>query len=169
MTSTAVPLTNTSPLAEGKDFNRWTVEDVANWLKREGFDQGICDKFTGASFNSFSFNILKLHRQRIANGIKGEVLLALSIDNLKSEFGIKSFGERFAIMQAVKELREEGERQWLVELNITDFFIPSLPASLPEEEGKCHWSPAYVNEADNVSFSRLLLLIFSISTCHSFP
>jgi hypothetical protein len=65
-TSSAVPPLNTSSLddkAKGKaitDVEGWTVEDVANWLKREEFDQGICDKFAGASF-SFSFTIPELH------------------------------------------------------------------------------------------------------------
>ena len=29
--------------ADAKD---WTVEDVASWLRRKGFDQDVCDKFT---------------------------------------------------------------------------------------------------------------------------
>jgi biotin operon repressor len=47
--------------------------------------------------------------RRTANDINGEVLLALSTENLKSEIGIESFGTRTTIMKAIKELRSEGE------------------------------------------------------------
>lgn len=33
---------------ERKHPNDWTVEDVVEWLKGRGFDQDVCDKFTGA-------------------------------------------------------------------------------------------------------------------------
>jgi hypothetical protein len=61
---------------------------------------------------------------QIVNDIRGDVLLALDINNLKSDVGIESFGTRYAIMEAVKKLRSEGECEWLVEPNIADFFIP---------------------------------------------
>jgi hypothetical protein len=72
--------------------------------------------------------------RRIANDVKGEVLLALSIDNLKSEFGIESFGARFDIVKAVDELRSEGECKWSSRTLLTFSFPPCLPlasSSLP--------------------------------------
>jgi hypothetical protein len=68
--------------------------------------------------------------RRIANHIDGEVLLVLNLGNLKSELGIESLGERFDIVKAiVDELYSERECEWLVEPNIANFCIPSLPAS----------------------------------------
>ena len=59
---------NESPIASAqahdkptaRAVNDWSVEDVANWLKREGFDQDICEKFVGEPI-SFSFIIPMLH------------------------------------------------------------------------------------------------------------
>lgn len=46
------PQSQTSPMAHVDEFKKiatseWTVEQVVQWLKSKGFDQGICDKFIG--------------------------------------------------------------------------------------------------------------------------
>ncbi|KAI0774696.1 hypothetical protein BD413DRAFT_302983 [Trametes elegans] len=64
----------------------WNVEDVVEWLKSKGFDQGVCDKF-------------------IEQEITGDVLLELDANVLKSEIGIVAFGKRARIVNAITELR----------------------------------------------------------------
>jgi hypothetical protein len=71
------------------DSAGWTVEEVARWLKGEGFNQGICDKFTGATF-SFSSNIPHSNIRRTENDVNGKLLLKLNADRIKFEMGIKS-------------------------------------------------------------------------------
>ena len=49
-TPTATPIQQLH--GEGKqkasvDPKNWTVEDVASWLGSRGFDQDVCDRFTG--------------------------------------------------------------------------------------------------------------------------
>ena len=41
--------TNTPDLAKKQPAHpsEWTVDDVVEWLKSKGFDQGVCDKFVG--------------------------------------------------------------------------------------------------------------------------
>jgi hypothetical protein len=90
------------------DSAGWTVEEVAHWLKGEGFNQGICDKFTSATFN-FSSNIPHLHIRRTENDVNGKLLLKLNAEGLKSEIGIESWGKRYEIMMLIKGLRSEGQ------------------------------------------------------------
>ncbi|EMD40348.1 hypothetical protein CERSUDRAFT_110942 [Gelatoporia subvermispora B] len=68
------------------DPSTWSVEDVVEWLKLKGFDQGTCDKF-------------------IEQEIAGDVLLELDQNVLKTEIGIVAFGKRVRIMNAIAELR----------------------------------------------------------------
>ncbi|KAI0313113.1 sterile alpha motif/pointed domain-containing protein, partial [Amylostereum chailletii] len=64
----------------------WSVEEVVDWLKSKGFDDGVCDKF-------------------IEQEITGDVLLELDINVLKSEIGIIAFGKRMRIANAITDLR----------------------------------------------------------------
>jgi hypothetical protein len=66
--------------------SEWTLEEVIEWLKSKGFDQGVCDKF-------------------VEQEITGDVLLELDANILKTEFGITAFGKRVRIVNAIAELR----------------------------------------------------------------
>lgn len=56
-TSPQLPSSTDNTFVEGKDSEKqdkehpseWTVGDVVDWLKSKGFDQDVCDKFTGHS------------------------------------------------------------------------------------------------------------------------
>ncbi|CCM05538.1 uncharacterized protein FIBRA_07764 [Fibroporia radiculosa] len=66
--------------------SEWSVEQVIEWLKSKGFDEGVCDKF-------------------IEQEITGDVLLELDANVLKTEIGIVAFGKRARIVNAITELR----------------------------------------------------------------
>ncbi|KAL1940059.1 hypothetical protein VTO73DRAFT_9394 [Trametes versicolor] len=89
-TSTSTPHANGGASEAGKKSgthpSEWTVEEVIDWLKAKGFDQGVCDKF-------------------IEQEITGDVLLELDANILKSEIGIAAFGKRVRIVNAIAELR----------------------------------------------------------------
>ncbi|KAI0027993.1 hypothetical protein K488DRAFT_59864 [Vararia minispora EC-137] len=106
-TSSSTRIAATSPLSQSQTFqdslltpsssalkagrssnhpNDWTVDEVVEWLKLRGFDDGVCDKF-------------------IEQEITGDVLLELDVNVLKSEIGIMAFGKRMRIANAIAELR----------------------------------------------------------------
>jgi hypothetical protein len=64
----------------------WTVEEVIDWLRSKGFDDGVCDKFAEQE-------------------ITGDVLLELDLAILKSEIGIVAYGKRIRIANAIADLR----------------------------------------------------------------
>ncbi|KAI0065849.1 hypothetical protein BV25DRAFT_1913283 [Artomyces pyxidatus] len=64
----------------------WTVDEVVDWLRSKGFDEGVCDKFTEQE-------------------ITGDVLLELDVNVLKSEIGIAAYGKRMRIANAITDLR----------------------------------------------------------------
>ncbi|KAH9854887.1 hypothetical protein C2E23DRAFT_816005 [Lenzites betulinus] len=70
----------------GTHPSEWSVEEVVEWLKSKGFDQGVCDQFTEQE-------------------ITGDVLLELDANILKTELGIVAFGKRVRIVNAISELR----------------------------------------------------------------
>ncbi|RPD67460.1 hypothetical protein L226DRAFT_529790 [Lentinus tigrinus ALCF2SS1-7] len=117
--------TNTPDLAKKPTTHpsEWNVEEVIEWLKSKGFDQGVCDKF-------------------IEQEITGDVLLELNADILKSEIGIAAFGKRVRIVNAITELRrppsiEEAEAEpqpgpMLTPRSLTHSFqYPGSPHSHP--------------------------------------
>ncbi|KAI0832877.1 hypothetical protein BC628DRAFT_1348696 [Trametes gibbosa] len=86
-TSTSTPHgTMNGAKKSGTHPSEWTVEEVVDWLKSKGFDQGVCDRF-------------------IEQEITGDVLLELDANILKSEIGIVAFGKRVRIVNAISELR----------------------------------------------------------------
>ncbi|TBU45202.1 hypothetical protein BD309DRAFT_989737 [Dichomitus squalens] len=96
-TTVASSLRSSTPQASGTDTpdlvrkptthpSEWTVDEVVEWLKSKGFDQGVCDQF-------------------IEQEITGDVLLELDANVLKSEIGIAAFGKRVRIINAIAELR----------------------------------------------------------------
>ncbi|KAI0677703.1 hypothetical protein C8Q78DRAFT_106103 [Trametes maxima] len=82
-TGNSTPDTTKKP---GVHPSEWGVDEVIEWLKSKGFDQGVCDKF-------------------IEQEITGDVLLELDANILKSEIGIAAFGKRVRIVNAISELR----------------------------------------------------------------
>jgi len=86
--------------------SEWTVEDVVDWLKSKGFDQDVCDKFTGQPHQlpefCFSDNFFL---GVIEQEITGDVLLDLDVNLLKTEIGIVAFGKRMRIANAITDLR----------------------------------------------------------------
>ncbi|TFY59977.1 hypothetical protein EVJ58_g5442 [Rhodofomes roseus] len=66
--------------------SEWAVEQVVEWLRAKGFDEGVCEKF-------------------IEQEITGDVLLELDANVLKTEIGIVAFGKRARIVNAITELR----------------------------------------------------------------
>ncbi|KAH9927346.1 uncharacterized protein B0H18DRAFT_1084840 [Fomitopsis serialis] len=66
--------------------SEWSVEQVVEWLRSKGFDEGVCEKFTEQE-------------------ITGDVLLELDANVLKTEIGIVAFGKRARIVNAIAELR----------------------------------------------------------------
>ncbi|KIJ57202.1 hypothetical protein M422DRAFT_23288 [Sphaerobolus stellatus SS14] len=66
--------------------SEWTVEQVVEWLKSKGIDDGTCSKF-------------------VEHEISGDVLLELDVSILKEELGITAFGKRMRIANAIIELK----------------------------------------------------------------
>jgi hypothetical protein len=58
--------------------------------------------------------------RRIANDVDAEVLSAFTVENLKSDIGIESFGIRTKIMNAINELGLAGEWKWIVSSSAAD-------------------------------------------------
>jgi hypothetical protein len=66
-TSAAPTQTAVEEKKDKKHPNDWSVEEVVEWLKSRGFDQDVCDKFTGMLFHSIDPSSLLtdvLHRTR---------------------------------------------------------------------------------------------------------
>lgn len=83
----------TSPGASQDGYKRpsthpseWTMDEVIEWLRSKGFDEGVVEKF-------------------IEQEITGDVLLELDANILKTEVGIPAFGKRVRIVNAIAELR----------------------------------------------------------------
>ena len=83
---------------------------MVDWLKSKGFDQDICDKFASENrimtfpvTNKNTHSILSFSQTE--EEIMGDVLLELDIDALKNEVGIKAFGKRKQLMNAIAGLR----------------------------------------------------------------
>jgi hypothetical protein len=72
----------------------------------------------------------KLLIGRVANDVDGVVLPALKNDILQSRFGIESFGIRFKITQAIKELFPDGEYTRLVTSTTADVSIVPFYSAL---------------------------------------
>jgi hypothetical protein len=64
----------------------WTVEETVNWLRSNGFDDTVCEKF-------------------IEQETTGDALLNLNATSLKTEIGIDAYGKRFRIANAIDDLR----------------------------------------------------------------
>lgn len=84
--------------------SEWSLEEVVEWLKSKGFDQGVCNLFIG-TFSFCLHEARSLSADCIDQEITGDVLLELSPAILKDEIGIVKWGQRQRIMNAVTELR----------------------------------------------------------------
>jgi len=85
-------------------------------------------------FPSASSPAYILTAYRAEHKITGSVLLKLDVDILERELGIVVYGTQ--VVEAVNELRQEGECKWLIAANATDFFISlDLP---PRCSPHCH-------------------------------
>ncbi|PVG03581.1 hypothetical protein CPB86DRAFT_804075 [Serendipita vermifera] len=84
--SSNVPSSQASPQSTKKvPVSEWTVEQVVDWIRSKGFDEGICKKF-------------------LEHEITGDVLLEFDANMLK-EIDIVAFGKRVKIANAINELR----------------------------------------------------------------
>ncbi|KAI0043502.1 hypothetical protein FA95DRAFT_1524163, partial [Auriscalpium vulgare] len=81
-----VALSQTLSKSNNSHPSDWTVDEVLEWLRSKGFDEGVCEKFTEQE-------------------ITGDVLLDLDINVLKTEIGITAYGKRMRIANAITELR----------------------------------------------------------------
>jgi hypothetical protein len=91
-----------------KAISGWSIQDVSCWLKDEGLEQDICDKFISAPF-SHSSRILHLHIRRTENHVNGELLVKLTSADLKSDIGIESLGKREEIMNLLNKRCSAGQ------------------------------------------------------------
>ncbi|KAJ7482365.1 hypothetical protein B0H11DRAFT_1630050, partial [Mycena galericulata] len=66
--------------------SEWTLEEVVEWIKSQGFDQDVCDKF-------------------IEQEITGDVVRDLSVDVFKTEMFIMASGKRMRIANAILDLK----------------------------------------------------------------
>jgi len=96
------PLSSLSP---SKPPEEWVVEEVVDWLKNKGIDQGTCDKFIGTCI-IWGHEFVTLTFCLAEQDITGDVLLELDVDLLKTEIGIIAFGKRKRIANAIAELKK---------------------------------------------------------------
>ncbi|KAJ5129851.1 Sterile alpha motif type 2 [Penicillium bovifimosum] len=67
----------------------WTPSDVARWLQYHGFDTEIWETM-------------------LENDISGSILLELSLNDIKNDIGIKSFGKRHRLMGCIQNLKNSS-------------------------------------------------------------
>jgi hypothetical protein len=67
----------------------WTPSDVARWLQSLDFDTETWEKM-------------------LENDISGSILLELSLNDIKNDIGIKSFGKRHRLMGCIQNLRSSS-------------------------------------------------------------
>jgi len=78
-----------SPFVQ-KDFQDWTVEEVANWLQVKGMAQ---------------------YKQAfLSNDIDGSVASRLDLQMLKDDLGVSSLGHRFKILDLIRQEREVSKQ-----------------------------------------------------------
>ncbi|KAG0268343.1 polar growth protein [Actinomortierella ambigua] len=75
---------NNAPTMDEIHVHRWSVDTVADWLTRSGFEESVA--------------VFK------ANDISGDVLLELTHDTLK-DMGVGSTGKRIRLLKMIAELR----------------------------------------------------------------
>ncbi|CAG8653147.1 12224_t:CDS:2, partial [Acaulospora colombiana] len=101
--SSNVPSSQASPQSTKKvPVSEWTVDQVVDWIRSKGFDEGICKKFIGEYSNELC--PLLIMTVRIEHEITGDVLLEFDANMLK-EIDIVAFGKRVKIANAINELR----------------------------------------------------------------
>ena len=115
MTSTSlapptIPPSITSPNSNATSKKKvppaeWTVEQVVEWIRGKGFDEGVCGKF-------------------VEHEITGDVLIEMDVNMLK-EIDIIAFGKRMKIANAISELRRPPsfESSDAVSLNPSQFSV----------------------------------------------
>ncbi|CRG90170.1 Protein BOB1 [Talaromyces islandicus] len=87
--STGEHLRRESAASSWEDTVRgWSPEDVVSWMRNEGFDDDVINKF-------------------LVNDISGSILLELQTEDLK-ELEIQSFGKRRRLMNAIKYLKNSS-------------------------------------------------------------
>jgi len=69
-----------------KDFQEWTVEEVANWLDVKGMGQ--------------------YKQPFLSNDIDGSIASRLDLQMLKDDLGVSSLGHRFKILDLIRQERE---------------------------------------------------------------
>lgn len=105
----------TSPKLKKPPPSEWSVDQVVEWLKSKGFDDGVCSKF-------------------IEHEITGDVLLEFDVNMLK-EIDIVAFGKRMKIANAINELRrppsfESSDAASLKPQSISQFSMGGAPSQM---------------------------------------
>ena len=105
----SIPVSTTAQGRNETPPTEWNVNDVVDWLKSKGFDQDVCDKFTGECIIPFCLTqkqiLILISFLQTEQEITGDVLLELDVNLLKSEIGIMAFGKRMRIANAITDLR----------------------------------------------------------------
>ncbi|QKX53583.1 uncharacterized protein TRUGW13939_00662 [Talaromyces rugulosus] len=87
--STGEPIRRGSAASSWEDTVRgWSPEDVVSWMRNEGFDDGVVNRF-------------------LVNDISGSILLELQPEDLK-ELDIQSFGKRRRLMNSIQYLKNSA-------------------------------------------------------------
>jgi len=105
----------------------WTVEQVVEWIRSKGFDEGVCGKFA-------------------EHEITGDVLLELDVNMLK-EIDIVAFGKRMKIAHAINELRrppsfESSDAASLPPQSLSQFPLSNGSPSVPQSATAVNFSPS---------------------------
>ncbi|KAH9983045.1 hypothetical protein BJV74DRAFT_852226 [Russula compacta] len=133
-----------APLSTYKDRqcvhpSDWTVEETVDWLRSNGFEEAVCEKF-------------------IEQEAAGDALLSLDVTKLKNEIGIIAYGKRIRIASAIADLRRTANLMFSSAKQPTRP-KPSSHAGLPEPQ-RMALKPALIRSA---SQGNLLALPDSIS------
>ena len=97
------------PLLQDTSPENWTVNQVVHWLCAMGYEN-VAEDFQG-NFSWLQPIVFLIKIASTAQEISGDILLELTLDALKEELNVRTYGNRFKIHCAISALREEVIRQ----------------------------------------------------------